>query len=252
MKRLITIFCFVLTFVSSVSGESLIFVADKWDPINSEPQSDKPGFVIELLHEIYTSAGHQFEYRVVPWPRAVKWTSQGKFNAVISATKDNAKQLLLSKEPFGILENDFFTGASNRWRYRDIDSLKTEKVGVILGYHYGKIESYLHANKNTDAVQYVGGNTPLINNFRKLFLGRITVLVDWEPVVNHTAALNGWSSKIRHAGKSGNKTPLLLGFTKGREDLMNIWDRGLQRSKQNGIYKEILEKYNLSLRAIGF
>lgn len=252
MRFFMVIITIIFFFTPFVYGKNLIIAADKWEPINGDPGSDKPGYVIELANKIFSAAGYQVEYLIVPWARAIASTEDGKYNAVIGATKENSTQLLIPNEPFGILNNSYFTDKLSNWNYHGPKSLKNEKIGVILGYKYGDIQPYLNAKRGTVSVQFLGGNNPLINNFRKLFSGRITVLVDWQPVVDYTAQLNGWSDSIRFAGEGGNRTPLFLGFADDQEALLEIWDKGIQQLKKNGSFKKIVKKYGISMQSIGF
>ncbi len=247
------VFLFVLLAPPGLrAAETIIVVADYWAPVNTAPESEAPGYAIEIAQHIFHNAGFDFEYRVVPWARALKEVQNGRYTAAIGATEKNAGELLLPERPFGVLENDFYTRTESAWTYAGVASLANERLGAILGYEYGEIHAYIRDNAHTLAVQLIGGANPLESNFKKLLANRITVLVEWAPVAEHMIRQNEWCDQIRHAGRGGNRTALYLGFHPNRNDLAEIWDRGFETMLADGSLDTILQRYGFSKTEIGF
>lgn len=250
MKKVLCVCCILFPALFTFA-ETITIVADQWAPVNGDPESSMPGYVVEFAEKIFTAAGYEFEYRIIPWSRALHGVKNGVYTSVIGATTQNAEDLLLPTEPFGILENDFYTRADGDWSYNGPASLEHQRLGTIADYAYGEIQDFIDSHKHTKKVQEVGGETPLVSNFNKLFARRITVLVEWGPVAEYTAREHGWSDQIRHAGRGGNEIPLYLGFRKGRDDLATIWDEGIAKLKSDGRLEAILNKYGLTQSGIG-
>lgn len=251
MRKILCV-CLLLGVAVCSYSETITIVADQWAPVNDVPGSSLPGYVVEIAEKIFTDAGYDFAYRIIPWARALNGVKNGTYTAVIGATSDNAEELLLPSAPFGILNNDFYTVASSDWSYAGPASVEDQMLGIILDYAYGEIQPFIDNNRNTNKAQEVGGDAPLATNFNKLFAQRITVLVEWGPVAEYMAKQNGWTDRIRHAGRGGNELPLYLGFRNGRDDLAKIWDEGLSKMKNDGTLDEVLAKYGLTQASIGF
>lgn len=247
MRKKVIVLFFMLTSVMFVFAETVTIVADIWSPINGDPGYESPGYVVELAEIIFKEAGYDFQYKVIPWARAIQSVGTGEYSAVIGATSDNSEELNIPEMPFGILENDFYTVKNSNWVYSGPSSMEGQKLGTILGYAYGDIQPFIERNKGTNTVQESYGNEALEKNFKKLLADRITVLVEWGPVADYMAFTNGWTNEIRHAGKGGNTLPLFLGFDPKRGDLAQVCKNKLE----DGTVDKILGKYGLNRSTIG-
>lgn len=228
----------------------ITIVADQWCPINCEPNSDKPGYVVEVAQRIFNAVGHDVIYQKVPWKRAISGTQKGQYTAIIGATVNQENSgLILPQEHFCTLENDYYVQAGNTWVYQGPDSLKGKTLGIINGYFYGNIQSYI--DTGTIKTEKMTGDTALLLNLKKLIGGRFFALVDWGPVVDNLAQQQGLSKEIVHAGRGGNTTPLYLGFGSAHQDYADIWDKGLKDLKSHGLLEPILQKYGLSSEMCG-
>ncbi len=67
-----------LSFIpSGVVAETITLIADEWCPYNCDPESDYPGYIVEIANAIYKVAGYQVQYQNVPWSRALKAVTEG-------------------------------------------------------------------------------------------------------------------------------------------------------------------------------
>jgi len=55
----------------------LLVLSDPWCPYNCQPDSDKPGYVVEMLREIFPPPTWQLKYQIVPWDRALQQVREG-------------------------------------------------------------------------------------------------------------------------------------------------------------------------------
>lgn len=251
-KNVLLIAFLLLLTASAAFPETILIVADRWMPVNGEPGDELPGYVVEAAEIIFSQFGYDVEYIAVPWKRAIERVESGVYTALIGATSENTENIYLPEVPFGYLDNHYYTLKSSSWLYTGIESLENQKLGIISGYSYGDIQEYIDRERqNGSTVQYVSSSHSIEQNLQKLMLGRLTVLVDWSPVVLYYAEKNGLRESIRSAGKGGNRTPLYLGFNREKRYLGDLWDKSFLELMNNGKLEEILEKYNMTLQDIG-
>jgi polar amino acid transport system substrate-binding protein len=88
-----TTVCFVFSFALlmvmgaavPVFADTITVRADTWMPYNGEPNSDRPGYCIEMLKVIFEPMGYKIDYQIEPWTRATANAEAGKIDAIIGA-----------------------------------------------------------------------------------------------------------------------------------------------------------------------
>lgn len=248
-QSLLSISFFLLLFSITSFAETITIVADEWPPYNGEPESELPGYGIEIAKKVFEEAGHKIEYKIVPWARALKETKAGKYTALIGATKDEVPDYIFPDEEFGISENSFFIKKGKDWEFKGVDSLKSVKIGLIKGYAYGEsLDAFFELNKkNSD---YVHGKDPLLLNIKKLLAGRIDVIVEDRNVFAQKLKEMGITDKIVRAKSVKDQTDsrIYIAFTpknKNSKEYAEIFTKGIRRLKKSGDLQKILDKYGL-------
>lgn len=79
--------------LQAATAETLSIRADLWPPYNDEPKSNKPGYMIVVLMEIFLRQGYQLDYQTLSWEDSLEAVRRGQFNAVVGASKDDAPTL---------------------------------------------------------------------------------------------------------------------------------------------------------------
>ena len=79
------------------AAETLSIRADAWPPYNAEPKSIKPGYMINVLLEIFMPQGYALDYQQLSWTESLDAVRKGEFNAVIGATKDDAPDFVFPR-----------------------------------------------------------------------------------------------------------------------------------------------------------
>ena len=101
MTQLQIILLLVLSlFVSILRAENATIVigADIWCPVNCEPNSDHPGYMIEIANKIFKEQAVKVEYQVMPWARAIVEAEKGNIQAIVGAFKGDAHTLFIHKK----------------------------------------------------------------------------------------------------------------------------------------------------------
>jgi len=239
----------MILIMSYVCAETLRFECDYWEPYNAVPNSDEPGFQVEITKRIFEDAGFTFEYKLVPFSRALRNVQEGTAHGTFGLYENEAKSnnLLIPKNHLSIGQTYFYVLNDDDWKYQGVASLKEKFLGVIQNYEYddGPLDEYIALNKNTISVQVITGDNALERNILKLIHSRITVTLEDEIVMNWK--LNKMNKKhlVKKAGVFNDSYKVYVAFTPTRPELIKIFDEGYEKIKNNGELQKILDKYNI-------
>jgi len=247
--RISLIVALLLLVACSALAATLSVRADNWPPYNAEPQASKPGYMIELLKEIFEPQGVTVEYKLSPWTRALHDVNSGKFDAVVGTDRSESPEMVFPQESFGNLDNAMYVRNDNVWRYQGVASLKGKRLGVIDGYGYnGELDAYIENNQGKQ-VFAVSGDDALPKLIKMLQAGRIDVLVENVYVMNYTLGKLGVTNLV-NAGKTDDEPlPLEFGLSPERSTSKNyarMFDEGIAKLRASGRLAEILKRYGVS------
>ena len=231
-------------------NETLVIGADTWCPVNCEPNSDNPGYMIEIAEKIFKEQMVKVEYQVMPWSRAIVEAEKGNIQAVVGAFKGDAPHFIYPQEELGLIGNSFFTHVHNDWYFQNIDSLKQIILGTINGYEYGDTVSQYLANKeNLDkVVEITGGKNVLHRSFTMLLTKRIDVVVEADIVFWYQAKKANIADSFKFAGQASKPTKVYIAFAPNGEiskKYAKILSAGVVNLRASGELKKILSKYGL-------
>ena len=140
-----------------------------------------------------------------------------------------------------------FTKKESSWKFTDIDSLSTQKLGVITGYgYYEELDAYIQKNKKS--VQGVPGDYALKSNITKLIKNRITVYVEDLMVMSYALKQGNQSSLIKNAGCVKHSDSIHFSFSKVRQksqQYADILSDGIAKLRASGELQQILDLYGI-------
>ena len=237
----------ILMFMSILKADEIVIGADNYCPINCEPNSEKPGYMIEVAEVLFEKAGHKLVYKTIPWTRALKLTRAGKINGVVGASYRD--DMVFPKNELGVITNSFFTKVNSTWKFIDISSLSKIKLGVISNYMYGeKLDKYIKEYKGSLSVQQIGDNGALLQNIKKLQNSRIDTLVEATPIFWYTVLQLGLQNQFKSVGKLELADKIYIAFSSKNEkskEYADILSKGIEDLRESGELKTILAKYGL-------
>lgn len=234
---------------STVFAGAIQVRADAWPPYNAEPNSEKPGYAVEILKAIFPD--DTINYQIMPWQRAIADVTEGKIDCIIGASLTDAPGCIFPEEPVGVMKNTFFVKKGSSWKFDGLDSIKSVKLGAVKGYAYdeGALDEYIKSG-TAPAVQAVAGDNPLEGNIKKLLAGRIDVVVENEPVMI-------WSLKqmsvpqgdVISAGTLAKPSNLFIAFAPTKPESKaraEQFSAKLKELRASGELKKILDKYEVT------
>ncbi len=232
---------------TSIFADTITLKADNWCPYNCEPNSDKPGYMIELAKKAFEPKGHKVDYQIVSWNKALKEAEAGEITGVIGASVFDLEKGFRPSEETGSNQECFFVKADSSFVYKSVSDLKGKKLGTVGDYSYtDDLNKYI--KENPAGIDAVGGDSPLVLNMRKLNAGRIDVVVENKAVFNYTAAQEKMDKNLKLAGCNPDDK-LYITFSpkspKGKE-YAELLSNTVIELRKSGELKKILEKYGLT------
>jgi len=239
--------------LGSAQADTLVITGSEWCPYNCAMADSQPGYVVDIAKKVFEPAGHQVEYKVLPWARALRELEDGKANGLIGASKTEErvqKGYVFPQQTIGVAENVFFVKADDSWTFADIPSLEKLSVAVIRDYSYGDaFDAYLAANRSAGTkVQELSGDGALARNFEKVAIGRADTTIEDRAVGLYELKKLGKANAFKQAGGLG-PDPIYVAFSPKdpkAKDYAALLDAGIVRMRADGSLKAILEAYGLS------
>jgi polar amino acid transport system substrate-binding protein len=136
---LINILSITSGYFANVNAAEISLVADEWCPYNRTPGNANPGFMVEIAQYGLAKADHTVNYKIVPWTRAINEVRQGKYDGIIGAGRKETPDFVFPEQEQGQASHTFFVLKNNAWRYQDLASLASIRLGVIQDYSYGNL-----------------------------------------------------------------------------------------------------------------
>lgn len=225
-------------------------VGDNWCPYNCSPDSEHPGYIIEVATEIFKKAGYKLEYQAVPWSRSVSGVKDGIYDSAVGAAKGDIPEAIFPEEALGLIQNSMFVLKGAQWKFTGIDSLKNIRLGVIGDYFYSdEVNAYLEANPNNPNVDMMRGDNAVERSITKLLENKIDVYLEDPNVVYYTAAQMGVDrEKFDIAGELNKPDEIYIAFSPKNPksaEWARILSDGVKEFRQNGRLAEILKWYGV-------
>lgn len=231
--------------------KTISIVADEWCPINCEPDSTSPGYMIEIVKEIFEKRGFNIEYRTMSWTRALSRVREGEDHLVVGAYPEDASDFIFPEEPLGHTCEVFYINSSSGWSYRDVNSFANIKLGVIRGYSYGpEIDAHIHRYRvNPNMVHALSGDKALERLVHLLSQDRINVLVENEYVMEYFLQSHPqYKSKLKKSSNAYKHRFVYAAFSPSKKESKEyslILSSGIREMRQSGRLQEILQKYSI-------
>ena len=238
---------------SSLSGSlkaaPLLMVANDWCPYSCAQEDALPGYVVELMRDIFAESDTAVEYRVVPWSRAIRMVEQNKASVLLATTFKDTPHLPLS-DLVGLDTSCFYATEAAAVQNPDMARIRQLRLGVIQDFSYdngGELDAYI-AEEPASVLTSSGANA-LQNNFEKMAAGRIDLLVENCNVGDFSLRRFGLQGKVRKVGTIDHyRNGLLIGFNPD-DPRVPQWiervNRRIAEKRANGELQALLHKYGL-------
>lgn len=235
-----------------LKAEPLLMVANDWCPYSCAQDDALPGYVVELMRDIFAEIGVSVEYRVVPWSRAIKMVEQNKASILLATTFKDTPNLPLS-QPVGVDSSCFYATKSAGLHEPDIARIKQLRLGIIQDFSYddgGELDTYIaNQDQSKGRILASSGANALQSNFEKVMAGRVDLLVENCNVGDYSVQRFGLTERIgKVGGIPAYQSELLIGFN-ARDPRVPGWveliNRRVAEKRDNGELHAMLQKYGV-------
>lgn len=230
--------------------ERITLVTDEWCPFNCQPDSARPGFMVEMAQQIFAKHNIKVDYKLQPWSEAISAVRTGKYDGLIGASRSDAPDFVFHKAPAAQMFTSFYTLPSTNWRYANQESLRRIRLGVIRNYTYGDpLDSYIKVQPATSPQLVVSdGDNALNDNFQMLLEGKIDAIAEEESVMQYKLSQRNLASRIIRAGDLGRNsaTNLYIAFSPANINARRyaaILDQEIPVMRARGELKAIYDRY---------
>jgi polar amino acid transport system substrate-binding protein len=252
MNRCPRILVLLLLLPSLVAARDLSLVGDNWCPYNCAPDAAQKGYLIDIVERLF-GKDYVIDYKLEPWSRAVKMVEDGERHMLVATTAETSRKLQ-SSIPLGIDRTCFFVRSPSNWRYGKMGDLTGQRIGVVQDYAYdggGALDKLIARYRKTanPLLEQAYGQDALTGNFRKLYAGRMDVLIENENVGQFTITQLNLQDSIHNAGCiSHHVATLHIGLTLGLPDgdrILGTLRDGVAQLRKSGELQTMMKKYNV-------
>ncbi|HSY27779.1 MAG TPA: transporter substrate-binding domain-containing protein [Burkholderiaceae bacterium] len=227
-------------FSASARAETISFVTTEFPPYVIKQGDRLSGFEVEFVQELCRKLGAEAEFTLVPWNRALEYVKHGQVDGILMPvySEERAEYIYFTDLPIGHERISIMSLPGSGIKAKSLDDLKSELIGVIFGYSYGKEfdeNKVLKMDRSYD-------NDLLL---KKLNLGRYRLVASDENVINHVARQAGQAELEIVLNLKDN--PKFLGFSKAvgprGKDLATRFSQAIRDLQQDGTLEKIRKKY---------
>ncbi len=249
MKK-ICLWISILCVVVLTHADVITVCADNWCPYNCDPGSDNPGYIIEIVKQVFEKSGHSIDYKIMPWTRAITVCRAGEINAIVGASRTDAPDFVFPSNTLGQSGYGMFVAKTTAWTYSGIASLKGVSIGVIDDYTYNEeLDAYIKENrKDPKKVQVASGVDAREINIKKLEGGRIDAFLESPSVMLYSLNKMGLSDKFKMAGMVGKPDDIYIAFSPANpksKEYAKILSEGIASLRKSGALATLLSTYGL-------
>ena len=237
------------------AGEPLLMLTLENPPLAyTDKNGDIAGILVEGIREAVRRTGHEVEFRIDPWKRVLKEVATGNADAAFNAgMTDERKAWGMYGDSVLIDETYVFFAREPRSLSRDLEEAEQLRVGIQLGYYYGKRFDRLLQDppfRSLEVAQTIPRNLALLMADRTdVFIG------DLLPTMHYLKQL-GLRDEIHIVREKESGLPLVVStsptyvaFSRRRidPDYVRVFDEALKSVKADSTFDDILGDYYLKV-----
>jgi PAS domain S-box-containing protein len=198
------------------------------------------GFNVDITKSIAKEMGFDISFNLMEWTKAIEYVKSNDFQAIqgMSISSKRRESFSFSKEYITVFHSIYTL--KERTDINQFDDLYKLKIAVQENdISFDIITKKANVNKPIHVVVVSNQEIALqllINKEVDAIAGnRLTIL--------YYAKEKSCTNLIKSVGEPINITKFGIGFRKNRRDLLSLFNLGIHRIKENGVYKSIYDKW---------
>jgi len=248
MKIIIAIILFVMFHAQATYAETIKVAAIDWCPQICIDEG-KRGYTVEVINKIFQGSEYTLEIDIFPWTRAIKYVSDGKYDALLAPAKKEAPHLTFPNFPVGHQRMCFFTDAKNPWRYENKQSLDGMQIGIAIDTSIEELNGYI--KEHPEKFQYQPYHERYVSqNAGKVLKKRIDAFLFTNNTTLYELKSEKLHNKIKNAG-CVSEAEIFLAFTSVKQKkqqidkMINYFNNRMAQLIKSGEINKILHNYGI-------
>jgi polar amino acid transport system substrate-binding protein len=216
----------------------------EWCPYVCEGAEAGKGIVFDYLSDILSKQNIELNLVFLPWSRAIKEVSSGRFKGLLTATEAEAPHLTFTTVPSMFYKMCFFTSNNHNWLFTDVRSLANVNLAIVKDYGFGEpLDSYIAIDKNESNLYELSGYDSVQRLIQLLDKDRVEAFIEDKYVVDWQ--LDG-ESNLRNAGCL-TAIPFYMAFEPEFAEstgIVQLIDQALSEPKNQRLFHQVyLSRY---------
>lgn len=232
-------------FADEIEKEIKIAIID-WCPAIC-PDKEKPGYIYEVVKKVFENSSYHITFVTMPWPRAIKEVSTGKYHALLAPIKSEAPQLIYPKHEVGIQKTCFYTRKDDPWNFDGIDSLKRKRsIAIVKGNSLLEYDNFVKANPQV--FKYITFDKFLARTIKMIKNERINTFVYTKTETSFYFNNNKLKEQFKNSGcVQGSKLYLAFNpnFRESSREAIKFFDKRMAILKQGSFIRKLMKTYGL-------
>lgn len=216
-------------------------------PFYYTENGETKGFSVDVLNYIEANSKYNFEYKILPWPRALHLVAEGRIDLILTLFKTSKREKIYHfiEPSYGNEINQLFTLMDNKFKFTgQLQQLTPFSIGTVREYSYGEyFDQAIYLNTLPALTEEV---------LLKLLLAkRIDMIISNPLVFNQIILKENMRDKVKAIEPYISLTPVYMALTKGRKDsqeIKNTIGKLTQKLKLSSYYQVLLEKYHINAK----
>jgi len=244
------ILCFVFCTTELYAATTIKVAAIDWCPQICVNEVNA-GYTVDLIKRVYENSEYQLQIDIFPWSRAIKYVSEGSYDALLAPAKKEAPQLVFPQFSVGLQRMCFFTAINDPWVFSGENSLVNKQVGIAFDTSIEELNSYI--KKHEKQFQFQPYHERYVaQNANKVLKGRIDTFLFTKNTTLLELKKAGLAGSIKNAG-CVSKAAIYLAFTphKGKQKVVanavKYFDAQVERLVESGYVDKLHQQYDINL-----
>jgi polar amino acid transport system substrate-binding protein len=229
-----------------INKKTMVLGADEWCPYNCIPNSDRPGYMVEIAKEVFKD--YELIYKLHPWKRAMALARNNQIDGIVGAVDSESIGLHMPSVEQGLLDGHYFARKDVKWKITKVSDIKKHnlKIGIVAGYGYAdELNDFIIKNPENTFSSY--GEKAMPKLIELLKKGRIDLVTDDKLVFWHKVDELKIDRKLfKSVGRPGRDiAPKKLYISFYDKKNAEFLAKSMKKLRSSGKLKQILQKYNI-------
>lgn len=214
------------------------------------PQDKDPGYIIDIVNDVFKSSPYEPMIRIYPWSRAIQNVRYGRAHALLSPAKAEAPDLVYPKQEIGVQSMCFFVLKDSPWQYEGLRSLEGHLTGLASDTSIEELNNLIEDRTDLFYVQPYSDKY-IQNSVRMLRAGRVNSFLFTYNTTLHSLRSMDAEHDIRSAGCVSN-AKVYMAFSPAPalaadvDKMVAYFDKTMARFKADGGVADIMKHYDLA------